>query len=56
MKKTKLKWYAIWILYFILVTPLAFILLPIQYMNELASIILKYIEKFKWYIVGKYKP
>ncbi len=20
------------------------------------SIILKYIEKFKWYIVGKYKP
>lgn len=56
MKKTKLKWYAIWILYCILVTPLAFILLPIQYMNELASIILKYIEKFKWYIVGKYKP
>lgn len=56
MKKTKLKWYAIWIPYCILVTPLAFIILPIQYMNELASIILKYIEEFKWYIVGKYKP
>lgn len=56
MKKSKLKWYAIWIPYCILVTPFGLVILLIQCMNELASIVLKYIDKFKWYIVGKYKP
>lgn len=56
MKKTKLKWYAIWIPYCILMIPLAFILFTLRCMNILADKIVSYIEKFKWYIVGKYKP
>nr|DAI68472.1 MAG TPA: hypothetical protein [Caudoviricetes sp.] len=56
MKKRKLKWYAIWVPYCILCTPLLIIILPIRYINELCTIIVSYIEKFKWYIVGKFKP
>lgn len=56
MKKSKLKWYAIWIPYCILITPLFCVLFVIGCMNMLADEIVSHIEKFKCYIVGKYKP
>lgn len=56
MKKSKLKWYAIWIPYCILLTPLYCVLFVIRCINMLADEIVRHIEKFKWYIVGKYKP
>lgn len=55
-KKSKCKWYAIWTVYCIVVSPL-FVMIMIAYLMKVPfELLSERIEEVKWWLVNRYKP
>lgn len=55
-KKSKYKWYTVWTVYCILLSPLAVMTMIAYLMRVPFKFLTERIEKVKWWLVNRYKP
>lgn len=55
-KKSKYKWYTVWTVYCILLSPLAVMTMIAYLMRVPFELLSERIEKVKWWLVNRYKP
>lgn len=55
-KKSKCKWYAIWTVYCILISPLLIMAMFSYFLKLPFELLVERVGKVKWWLVNRYKP